>query len=354
MRCTEMLASGGIHATLATPLDALPDLSDTQVIIRTEFPGQAPQVVEDQVTYPLTATMLSVPGARTVRGYSFFGDSFVYIIFDDKTDLYWARSRVLEYLAQVTGKLPSSAKPALGPDGTGVGWIYEYALVDHSGKYDISQLRAMQDWFLKYELKSVTNVAEVASVGGFVKQYQVVLNPDRLRALGITLNRVKEALRNSNNEAGGSVLELGEAEYAVRATGYLKSLEDFRNVPVGLGTGGTPILLSDVARIQIGPELRRGIWQLDARVEAVGGVTVMRAGKNGLETIDAVKAKIASLEASLPAGVEIVPTYDRSGLIHRSAATLRDRLIEEFIVVQLVCALFLFHLRYAFFAVVTL
>jgi copper/silver efflux system protein len=354
LMATGLLAAWGIHAMLSTPLDALPDLSDTQVIIRTEFPGQAPQVVEDQVTYPLTTTMLSVPGARTVRGYSFFGDSYVYVIFDDKTDLYWARSRVLEYLAQVTGRLPPSAKPTLGPDGTGVGWIYEYALVDHSGKYDISQLRALQDWFLKYELKAVPNVAEVASVGGLVKQYQVVLDPDRLRALGITLNRVKEALRNSNNEAGGSVLELGEAEYAVRATGYLKSLDDFRNVPVGLGAGGTPILLGDVARIQIGPELRRGISELDGKGEAVGGIIVMRAGKNALETIDAVKAKIASLKASLPAGVDIVPTYDRSDLIHRSVATLRDRLIEEFIVVTLVCALFLFHLRSAFVAIVSL
>jgi copper/silver efflux system protein len=354
LMATALLAAWGIHATLSTPLDALPDLSDTQVIIRTEFPGQAPQVVEDQVTYPLTTTMLSVPGARTVRGYSFFGDSYVYIIFDDKTDLYWARSRVLEYLSQVTGRLPPTARPTLGPDGTGVGWIYEYALVDHGGKYDISQLRALQDWFLKYELKSVPNVAEVASVGGLVRQYQVVLDPDRLRALGITIDRVKQALNNSNNETGGSVLELGEAEYAVRATGYLKSLEDFRNVPVGLGGGGTPILLGDVARIQIGPELRRGISELDGKGEAVGGLIVMRAGKNALETIDAVKAKIAGLKASLPTGVEIVPTYDRSALIHRSVATLRDRLIEEFIVVGLVCVLFLFHLRSAFVAIVSL
>ena len=354
LMATGLLAAWGIYGTLSTPLDALPDLSDTQVIIRTEYPGQAPQVVEDQVTYPLTTTMLSVPGARAVRGYSFFGDSYVYIIFDDKTDLYWARSRVLEYLSQVTGRLPPSAKPTLGPDGTGVGWIYEYALVDHSGKYDISQLRALQDWFLKYELKAVPNVAEVASVGGLVKQYQVVLDPDRLRALGITLNRVKEALRNSNNEAGGSVLELGEAEYAVRATGYLHSLDDFRNVPVGLATGGTPILLGDVARIQIGPEPRRGISELDGKGEAVGGIIVMRAGKNALETIDAVKAKMASLKAGLPAGVEIVPTYDRSELIHRSVATLRNRLTEEFIVVALVCALFLFHLRSAFVAIVSL
>ena len=351
---TLLLAAWGVHATISTPLDALPDLSDTQVIIRTEFPGQAPQVVEDQVTYPLTTTMLSVPGARTVRGYSFFGDSYVYIIFDDKTDLYWARSRVLEYLSQVTGRLPPTAKPTLGPDGTGVGWIYEYALVDHNGQYDISQLRSLQDWFLRYELKSVPNVAEVASVGGLVKQYQVVLDPDRMRALGITIDKVKSALRDSNNETGGSVLELGEAEYAVRATGYLKNLDDFRNVPVGLGAGGTPILLGAVARIQIGPEIRRGISELYGKGEVVGGVIVMRAGKNALETIDAVKAKIASLQQGLPKGVEIIPTYDRSELIHKSVATLRDRLIEEFIVVTLVCALFLFHIRSAFVAIVSL
>jgi Cu(I)/Ag(I) efflux system membrane protein CusA/SilA len=351
---TLLLSAWGVHATLSTPLDALPDLSDTQVIIRTEFPGQAPQVVEDQVTYPLTTTMLSVPGARTVRGYSFFGDSYVYIIFDDKTDLYWARSRVLEYLNQVTGRLPSSAKPTLGPDGTGVGWIYEYALIDHSGHYDISQLRALQDWFLKYELKSVPNVAEVASLGGLVKQYQVVLDPDRMRALGITIDKVKSALRDSNNETGGSVLEMGEAEYAVRATGYLKNLDDFRGVPVGLGADGTPVLLGDVARVQIGPEIRRGISELDGKGEAVGGVIIMRAGKNALETIDAVKAKIASLQQGLPKGVEIIATYDRSELIHRSVATLRDRLVEEFIVVTLVCALFLFHLRSALVAIVSL
>jgi Cu(I)/Ag(I) efflux system membrane protein CusA/SilA len=354
LMATVLLAAWGVHAALSTPLDALPDLSDTQVIIRTEYPGQAPQVVEDQVTYPLTTTMLSVPGARTVRGYSFFGDSYVYIIFDDKTDLYWARSRVIEYLNQVTGRLPASAKATIGPDGTGVGWIYEYALIDHSGQHDISQLRALQDWFLKYELKSVPDVAEVASVGGLVKQYQIVLDPDRMRALGITIERVKEAIKNSNNETGGSVLELGEADYAVRATGYLKNLEDFRSVPVGLGGGGTPILLGNVARIQIGPEIRRGISELDGKGEAVGGVIVMRAGKNALATIDAVKAKLASLQAGLPKGVEIVPTYDRSELIHQSVATLRDRLVEEFIVVTLVCALFLFHLRSASVAIVSL
>jgi len=354
LMATALLSVWGIHATLNTPLDAIPDLSDTQVIIRTVFPGQAPQVVEDQVTYPLTTTMLSVPGARVVRGYSFFGDSYVYIIFDDKTDLYWARSRVLEYLNQVTARLPATAKPTLGPDGTGVGWIYEYALVDHSGHYDISQLRALQDWFLKYELKSVPDVAEVASIGGLVKQYQVVLDPDRMRALGIPINRVVQALKDSNNETGGSVLELGEAEYAVRATGYLKGIDDFRTVPVGLDSAGTPVLLGDVARIQIGPEIRRGIAELDGKGETVGGVIVMRAGKNALETITAVKAKLATLQQGLPKGVEIVPTYDRSELIRQSVKTLRDRLIEEFIVVTLVCALFLFHLRSAFVAIVSL
>ena len=349
-----VLALWGVHATLDTPLDAIPDLSDTQVIIRTSFPGQAPQVVEDQVTYPLTTTMLSVPGARTVRGYSLFGDSFVYVIFDDKTDLYWARSRVLEYLNQISGRLPASAKPVLGPDATGVGWIFEYALVDRSNRLDISQLRALQDWFLKYELKAVPNVAEVASVGGFVKQYQIVLDPDRLRGLGLTIANVVQSIRDNNNEAGGAVLELGEAEYAVRATGYLKTLDDFRAVPVGLGANGTPVRLGDVARIQIGPEIRRGVSELDGQGEAVGGVIVMRSGKNALETIRAVKAKIAALAGSLPKGVEIVPTYDRSELIRKSVATLRDRLIEEFIVVTLVCALFLFHLRSALVAIVSL
>src|SRR3569833_1515908 len=351
---TGLLAAWGIHAAFNSPLDAIPDLSDTQVIIRTQFPGQAPQVVEDQVTYPLTTTMLSVPGARTVRGYSLFGDSYVYIIFDDTPDPYWARSRVLEYLSQVSGRLPPAAKPTLGPDGTGVGWVFEYALVDHSGHYDIAQLRALQDWFLKYELKSVPNVAEVASVGGMVKEYQVVLNPDRLRALGIPIARIVQALNDSNSETGGSVLELGEAEYAVRATGYLKTLDDFRSVPVGMGANGTPVLLGDVARIQIGPEIRRGISELDGKGEVVGGFIVMRAGKNALQTIDAVKAKLAVLQQGLPKGVEIVPTYDRSNLIHQSVETLRDKLIEEFIVVTLVCALFLFHLRSAFVAIVSL
>ncbi|MEK6594465.1 MAG: efflux RND transporter permease subunit, partial [Pseudomonadota bacterium] len=287
---TLMITAWGVWAMLKTPLDAIPDLSDVQVIIRTTYPGQAPQIVEDQVTYPLTTTMLSVPGAKTVRGYSFFGDSFVYILFEDGTDLYWARSRVLEYLNQVQGRLPPTAKTALGPDATGVGWIYEYAIVDRSGRNDLSQLRALQDWFLKYELKSVPNVAEVASVGGMVRQYQIVLDPDRLRAYSIPLSRVIQAVRNANQEAGGAVLELGEAEYMVRVRGYLKTLDDFRAIPVALGDGGTPVLLKDVARVQIGPELRRGIAELDGEGETAGGIIVMRQGKNALETIAAEKA----------------------------------------------------------------
>lgn len=349
-----LLAVLGVRAALQMPLDAIPDLSDTQVIIRTSYPGQAPQVVEDQVTYPLTTTMLSVPGARTVRGYSLFGDSYVYVIFDDHTDLYWARSRVLEYLNQVAARLPAAARPALGPDGTGVGWIYEYALVDRGGHYDVAQLRALQDWFLKYELKSVPDVAEVASVGGVVKQYQVVLDPDRLRALGIPLARVVQALNAANGETGGSVLELGEAEYAVRTNGYLQSLDDFRAIALGLGPRGTPVLLGDVARVQLGPEMRRGISELDGEGEAVGGVIVMRAGKNALQTIAAVKAKLEALRHGLPPGIELVPTYDRADLIHRAVATLRDRLIEEFIVVAVVCAAFLRHLRSALVAIVSL
>ncbi len=351
---TLLVTAWGIWAMLKTPLDAIPDLSDVQVIIRTTYPGQAPQIVEDQVTYPLTTTMLSVPGAKTVRGYSFFGDSFVYVLFEDGTDLYWARSRVLEYLNQVQGRLPAQAKPALGPDATGVGWIYEYALIDRSGRNDIAQLRALQDWFLKYELKSVPNVAEVASVGGMVRQYQIVPDPDRLRAYNIPLSRVIAAVRDANREAGGAVLELGEAEYMVRVRGYLKTLDDFRAIPLSTGDGGTPVLLKDVARIQVGPELRRGIAELDGEGETVGGIIIMRQGKNALETIEAVKAKIETLKPGLPQGVEIVPAYDRSSLIERAITHLRDKLIEEFIVVALVCFAFLFHLRSSLVAIITL
>ncbi|WP_454727441.1 MULTISPECIES: efflux RND transporter permease subunit [Cupriavidus] len=351
---TVMLTAWGLWAIRSTPLDALPDLSDTQVIIRTPFPGQAPQIVENQVTYPLTTTMLSVPGAKTVRGYSFFGDSFVYVLFEDGTDPYWARSRVLEYLNQVQSRLPSSARPALGPDATGVGWIYEYALVDRTGHHDLSQLRALQDWFLRFELKSLPNVSEVASLGGMVRQYQVVLMPDRLRAYNLSQEKILGAIRASNQEAGGSVLELGEAEYMVRASGYLKTLDDFRQIPIETSTAGIPVRLGDVATIQLGPETRRGISELNGEGEVAGGVIVMRSGKNALETIDAVKAKLELLKKSLPEGVEVVTTYDRSALIHRAVDNLTHKLIEEFIVVAIVCLVFLFHLRSALVAIVSL
>ena len=349
-----MLTGWGIWALARTPVDALPDLSDVQVIIRTSYPGQAPQIVENQVTYPLTTTMLSAPGAKTVRGYSFFGDSFVYVLFEDGTDPYWARSRVLEYMNQVASRLPAQARTSLGPDATGVGWVYEYALVDRSGTHDLAQLRALQDWFLKYELKTVPNVSEVASIGGMVRQYQIVLDPDKLRAYGITQGRVIEAVQKANQEAGGSVLELGEAEYMVRASGYLASLDDFRKIPLKVTEAGVPVLLGDVARIQVGPEMRRGIAELNGEGEVAGGVIVMRSGKNARETIDAVKAKLAQLKASLPAGVEIVPTYDRSALIRDAVGNLRHKLVEEFIVVAVVCALFLFHARSALVAIVSL
>ncbi|HSD41332.1 MAG TPA: efflux RND transporter permease subunit [Burkholderiales bacterium] len=354
LMATALVTAWGLYAVVRTPVDALPDLSDVQVIIRTTYPGQAPRIVEDQVTYPLATTMMSVAGAKTVRGYSFFGDSFVYVLFEDGTDPYWARSRVLEYLNQVQARLPPQAKPALGPDATGVGWIYQYALVDRSGANDLGELRALQDWFLRYELKALPNVAEVASVGGMVRQYQVVLDPDRLRAYGIPHSRVVAAIQNANRETGGSVVELAEAEYMVRATGYLRTLDDFRGIPLATGKGGVPVMLKDVAHVQLGPEMRRGIAELDGEGEVAGGVVVMRAGKNALATIELVKAKLAELAKSLPPGVEIVETYDRSGLIERAVAHLRDKLVEEFIVVALVCALFLVHLRSAFVAIVTL
>ena len=354
LMATVMIAAWGVYAVMKTPLDAIPDLSDVQVIIRTPFPGQAPRIVEDQVTYPLTTTMASVPGAKTVRGYSFFGDSFVYILFEDGTDPYWARSRVLEYLSQVQARLPPQAKPALGPDATGVGWIYQYALVDRTGRHDLGELRALQDWFLKFELKTLPNVAEVASVGGMVRQYQVVLDPDKLRAFGIPHSRVVAAIQGANRETGGSVLELGEAEYMVRASGYLKTLDDFRAIPLITPRGGIAVTLKDVARVQIGPEMRRGIAELDGEGEVAGGVIVMRSGKNALQTIAAVKAKLEELKKGLPQGVEIVETYDRSGLIERAVAHLRDKLAEEFVVVALVCVAFLLHLRSALVAIVTL
>ena len=351
---TLFVTAWGIWSVQNTPIDALPDLSDVQVIIRTPYPGQAPQIVENQVTYPLTTTMLSVPGAKAVRGYSFFGDSFVYVLFEDGTDLYWARSRVLEYLSQIQGRLPASAKPALGPDATGVGWIYQYSLVDRSGKHDLAQLRALQDWFLKFELKTLPNVAEVATVGGMVKQYQVQLDPLKMAALGITQAEVTEAIGKANQETGGAVLTMAESEFMVRASGYLKTLEDFRAIPLKLGTGAVPVTLGDVANIQLGPELRRGISELDGQGEAVGGVVILRSGKNARETIAAVKQKLDELKASLPAGVEIVTTYDRSQLIDRAVDNLSHKLLEEFLVVALVCGVFLWHLRSSLVAIISL
>ncbi len=349
-----LFATGwGIWALKTTPVDALPDLSDVQVIIRTSYPGQAPRIVENQVTYPLTTTMLSVPGAKTVRGYSFFGDSYVYVLFEDGTDLYWARSRVLEYLDQIQGRLPPAAKPELGPDATGVGWIYEYALADKSGRHDISELRSIQDWFLKYELKSLPNVAEVATIGGMVRQYQVIPDPVKLASLGITFDDMKKAITGANQEAGGSVLEQGEAEMMVRSSGYLKSIQDFRVIPLKLAND-VPITLGDVARIQIGPEMRRGIAELDGQGETVGGVIILRSGKNARSTLSAIHEKIEELGKSLPEGVEIIPTYDRSGLIDRAIETLRHKLFEEFVVVALVCGAFLWHLRSSLVAIVSL
>ena len=354
LMATVMITAWGVVSMLRTPLDALPDLSDTQVIIRTTWPGQAPQLVENQVTYPLTTTMLSVPGAKAVRGFSMFGDSFVYVLFDDGVDLYWARSRVLEYLNQVQSRLPATAKSSLGPDATGVGWIYQYALIDRTGRQDLAQLRSLQDWFLRFELKTVPDVAEVASIGGMVRQHQIVLDPDKLAAYGVTQQMVSESVARGNQESGGSVLELGEAEYAVRANGYLKTLDDFRALPLKTTDAGVSVRLGDVARVQIGPEMRRGIGELNGEGEAVGGVVVMRSGKNALQTIEAVKARLAALQRGLPEGVEIVPVYDRSGLIERAASNLGIKLLEEFGVVALVCALFLFHLRSALVAIVSL
>jgi copper/silver efflux system protein len=315
---TGVLVLAGVYAVKETPVDAIPDLSDVQVIIKTSYPGQAPKVVEDQVTYPLTTAMLSVPSALTVRGYSFFGDSFVYVIFADGTDPYWARSRVLEYLSQVAARRPPGVQPELGPDATGVGWVYQYALVDRTGKHDLSQLRSLQDWFLKFELQTVPGVSEVATIGGMVRQYQVVLDPDKMRAYNIPLERIKMAIRMSNQEVGGSVVEMAEAEYMVRATGYLKTLDDMRHIPLGLSDKGIPIMLNDIAELRIGPQMRRGIAELDGEGEVVGGVIVMRFGENALTTIEGVKKKLEELKKGLPEGVEVVTTYDRSSLINRA------------------------------------
>ncbi|MFP2421557.1 efflux RND transporter permease subunit [Pseudescherichia vulneris] len=347
------MAIWGVWAVQRAPVDALPDLSDVQVIIRASYPGKAPQVIEDQVTWPLTTTMLSVPGAKTVRGFSMFGDAYVYVLFEDGTDIYWARSRVLEYLSQIQSQLPEGVKAELGPDATGVGWIYEYALVDKTGKRSLADLRSLQDWTLKYELKTVPNVSEVASVGGMVRQYQVVVNPDRLRALNVTHQQLVTALKAANQESGGAVMEMGEAEYMVRTSGYLKGLDDFRHVVIA-SRDGVPVMLSDVASVQMGPEIRRGVAELNGEGEVAGGIIVMRYGKNALDTLHAVKTKLTELQKTLPSGVEIVPVYDRSGLIEHAIETLTHKLIEEFIVVALVCTLFLFHFRSALVAIVSL
>ena len=339
------LTIGGLYSVKNTPVDALPDLSDVQVIIKTSYPGQAPQVVEDQVTYPLTTAMLAVPGAETVRGYSFFGDSYVYIIFNDKTDMYWARSRVLEYLSQVAPKLPANAKPTLGPDATGVGWIYSYVLQDKTGKHDLAQLRSLQDWFLKYELQTVAGVSEVATVGGMVKQYQVQIDPSKLRAYNLTLQQVNMAIQNGNQETGASVIEMAEAEHMVRTTGYLTNIEDIKSLPLKVTENGTPLLLGDIADINLGPQMRRGISEFNGEGEAVGGVIVMRFGENASQVITNLKTKLAQLQRGLPEGVEIVATYDRSTLIDHAVKNLWQKLAEEFLVVAIVCALFLFHIR---------
>ena len=354
LMATVIIAAAGVYSFKNTPVDAIPDLSDVQVIVKTSYPGQAPQVVQDQVTYPLTTAMLSVPGAKTVRGFSFFGDSYVYVIFDDKTDLYWARSRVLEYLSQVAPTLPETAKPQLGPDATGVGWVYLYALVDRTGQHDLSELRSIQDWFLKYELQTVPGVSEVAPVGGMVKQYQVKVDPEKLRALNLPLNLIHVAIQEGNQEVGASVVELAEAEYMVRTSGYIQSTEDLKNLPLGVNQQGTPLLLGDVADITTGPQMRRGIAELNGQGEAVGGIVVMRYGENAQATIDGVKAKLEKLKKGLPDGVEVVTVYDRSGLIKDAVDNLWNKLMEEFAVVALVCILFLFHIRSSLVAIISL
>ncbi|MCK5896759.1 MAG: efflux RND transporter permease subunit, partial [Cocleimonas sp.] len=352
---TILLTIWGLMSLSKTSLDAIPDLSDVQVIVKTSFPGQVPQVVEDQVTYPITTTMLSVPKATAVRGFSFFGDSYVYVIFEDGTDIYWARARVQEYLSQAASQLPDSVEPRLGPDATGVGWVYEYALVDRTNKHDLSQLRSLQDWFLKYELQTVAGVSEIATIGGMVKQYQVIADPNSLRAYNISLKQVKTAIQRANQETSGSVMELGEAEYMISSKGYLKNISDIETIPISLNKAtGTPILLRDIAKVRIGPQMRRGIAELDGEGEVVGGIVVMRYGENALQVIKDTKAKIEQLRSGLPEGVEIITTYDRSKLILSAVDNLKIKLLEEFAVVAIVCLLFLFHLRSALVAIISL
>ncbi len=351
---TAIVATAGLFALRNTPVDAIPDLSDVQVIVKTSYPGQAPQVVEDQITYPISSAMLSVPGAVTVRGYSFFGDSYVYVIFDENTDLYWARSRVLEYLSQVAPSLPASARPQLGPDATGVGWVYLYALVDRTGRHDISELRSIQDWFLKYELQTVPGVSEVASVGGMVKQYQVLVNPEKLRAFDLPLAQIRTAIQRANQEVGASVVEMAEAEYIVRASGYIQNENDLADIPLSVNVNGAPLRLKDVAEINIGPQMRRGIAELNGEGETVGGLIVMRYGENAQRTIDGVKEKLRELRQGLPDGVEIVPVYDRSGLISRAIDNLWQKLTQELLLVGFICMIFLLHLRSSLVAIVSL
>ena len=351
---TVLLVLAGLWALKNTPLDAIPDLSDVQVIVFTEYPGQAPQVVEDQITYPLTTAMLSVPFANVVRGYSFFGLSFVYIIFEDGTDMYWARSRVLEYINYVSGRLPKGVNPSLGPDATGVGWIYEYALVDKTGKRDLSELRSIQDWYLRYPLQTVPGVAEVASVGGYVKQYQIEVDPNALATYNLPLGKIRRAIKRSNNDVGGKLIEMSETEYMVRAPGYIKSIADLKSIPVSVDKNGTPIRLEDVATIKLGPELRRGLVELNGEGEVAGGIIIMRYSENALATIEKVRAKLEELKKGLPEGVEIVPTYDRGSLIERAVDNLKGKLLEEFLVVSLICIVFLMHARSALVAIITL
>jgi len=349
-----LLTFAGFQAMKNTPLDAIPDLSDVQVIVFTDFEGQAPQVVEDQVTYPLTTAMLSVPNTKVVRGYSFFGFSMVYVIFEDGTDMYWARTRVLEYLNYAADRLPASVSPKLGPDATGVGWVYEYALVDKSGNHDLSQLRSIQDWYLRYPLQTVEGVSEVASIGGYVKQYQVELNPEALRAYNISLAKIKHAIQRSNNDVGGRLVEMGETEYMVRGLGYIKSIQDLETIPVGVDDNGTPIFLKQLANIHLGPELRRGLAELNGEGEVAGGIIIMRFGENALATIERVREKLEELKAGLPEGVEIVPVYDRGDLIERAVDNLKEKLIEESIVVAIICLIFLMHVRSALVAIISL
>ena len=351
---TVIIALVGFFAYKNAPLDAIPDLSDVQVIIFTEYPGQSPQVVEDQVTYPLTTSMLAVPRTKVVRGYSFFGLSFVYIIFEDGTDMYWARSRVLESINYVSGRLPQGITPTLGPDATGVGWIYEYALVDRTGKHDLAQLRSLQDWYLRYPLQTVQGVSEVASVGGYVKQYQVEVDPNALQRYNISLNKIKMAIKMSNKDVGGRLVEMAETEYMVRGLGYIQSIDDLNSIPVSVDSDGTPIRLQDIAHVQIGPELRRGVVDLNGEGEVAGGVVIMRFGENALATIQAVRAKLEELKAGLPEGVEIIPVYDRGDLIERAVKSLNTSLMQELIIVSLVVILFLLHARSAFVAIITL